>query len=534
MTEGRDAKNRTQGARRGFVIAVVMVVAMLAIQLATSVSAAVLSSRDADAATRQLFGVVGDVTIERVGRYAQAADDAVGESVLELGRGDTLSNVDTVAASLYDRIHLSPQLGAIKVGWANGDFVELRRSADGYTLRVIRDAPSRVVEARRYNATFDLLDTAVESEDAPYDPRDRPWYRSAVAGGGTTWTEPYLLFGTSAPAVSASQAVSFGGKTVAVVAADLLLDQLAVVLDGLPVGSDGEAFVFDAKGTVVAAPGTYSARIAQIADEEGRLATRADLGISAAGTPSTDVTDYREQASYAVLDRPFPSEPPTGWVLHLRATRSGLAPSLSAWEKTVAWTTALSALVILAAIILIARVWRPLTGMRSRASTDALTGLANRHEFRSLGSRMVASAAADGAAISLMIIDLDLFKQINDHSGHAAGDDALSAVAAALLEGTRKRDLVSRMGGDEFVVIQRIEEETDEEARASVERLRATVAQRLAAAAPGVPGVGATAGFVIDREASHTLDDLMRLADHALIRGKRTAKGATYVAGAKD
>ncbi len=516
-------------ARRGFLVAVVLVVAMLVVQLVTSISAAILSSRDANAASQQLFGVVGDVTIERVGRYAQAAEDAVGESVLELGRTGAAFNLDAVAANLYDRIHLSPQLGAIKVGWANGDYVELRRDAGGYTLRAIVVEPTRVVTVRTYDESFNLLRSVHEAEDVPYDPTTRPWYVNAVAESGITWTDPYLLFESVTPAVSAAQAARSNGNVVAVVAADLLLDQLAVVLDGLPVGNDGEAFVFDQKGTVVAAPGAYTQRIEAIARNDGRVATREDLGVQPTPTDISD-SEFRSYGAYAVVERAFPSKLAAGWVLHLRATRSGLAPSLGAWEKTVVWTTALSALVFLGAVILMIRVWRPLLGMRSRASTDALTGLANRHEFQSLGSRMVASASSDRTPLFLVLVDLDAFKSINDTLGHDAGDAALAAAAEALLDGTRARDLVARIGGDEFAMVQRMDEETDDEVADRVEELRSRVAERLVAIAPGVPNVGATAGYVIDRSGSLKLDGLLRRADGALIHGKAERKGVAYAA----
>ncbi len=221
-------------------------------------------------------------------------------------------------------------------------------------------------------------------------------------------------------------------------------------------------------------------------------------------------------------------------MLRLRATRAGLAPSLGAWEGTVVWTTALSAFVILGAVVLMMRVWAPLQGLRSRASTDALTGLANRHEFHRLGGRMVASAAAEGRAVCLVVLDLDAFKAINDSLGHDGGDAALAAAARTLLDGTRARDLVARIGGDEFVVVQRVDDESDAEIRAHVELLRSKIAGRLSDVAGEVEGVGATAGFAVERSGAPSLDRLLRRADAALVRGKSDAKGTTYEAPPED
>jgi len=520
------------GAPRGFFVAITLVAVILAVQLASTIVSAVLASRDARDATRQLFSVVGDVTIERVGRYSQAAEDAVGESVLALERANRVTDVDAIAADLYGRIHANPQVGAIKVGWNNGDYVELTREPGGYALRVVVTAPSRAAELRHYDQSLALLSREPDLENADLDPRLRPWYVEAQTAMGTAWTDPYLLFSSRTPAVSAVRAARVGNDVVAVVAADLLLDQLAAVLDGLPVGSGGEAFVFDAHRAVVAAPGAYADRIDAIVRREGRVATALDLDIR--GLSPSDAAGpsgaFGQDGAYVVFERAFSGDSGPYWLIHVRATRSGLAPALGAWEGTVLWTTAISAFVVLGAIALMVRVWSPLTGMRRRASTDALTGLANRHEFQSLGSRMIASASAEGAVVCLVILDLDGFKEVNDMFGHQVGDDALEAAGLALRDSTRARDLVARIGGDEFAVILRVDDDSDEDVGARVEGLRAKTALRLAEVVPGAPRLGATAGYVVDRAGRRSLDALVHSADTALIAGKATAKGATYLA----
>jgi diguanylate cyclase (GGDEF)-like protein len=315
-----------------------------------------------------------------------------------------------------------------------------------------------------------------------------------------------------------------------VVAADLLLDQLSVVLDGLPVGSGGEAFIFDADRNVVAAPGAYTSQIDDIGQTDGRVATAADLGVTE--LPPGDAAQpggaFGQDGGYVILEREFSGATGPNWLLHLRATRSGLAPALGAWEGTVLWATLVSTLFVLIAVGLLLRVWGPLMGMRTRATTDALTGLPNRHEFRSLGPRMVASAAAEGAAISLALVDLDSFKEVNDTLGHKAGDDALVVASRSLLSSTRVRDFVARIGGDEFVVIRRMDVESDREVAERIEGMRAELAERLVEAVPGVANLGATVGYVVDRKGGRNLDELLRDADSALVRGKATAKGAAY------
>jgi diguanylate cyclase (GGDEF)-like protein len=87
------------------------------------------------------------------------------------------------------------------------------------------------------------------------------------------------------------------------------------------------------------------------------------------------------------------------------------------------------------------------------AATDDLTGLANRRRFRQELERELAVAERYGRAVSLLLLDLDGFKGVNDRYGHDRGDDVLRTIASLLLRRTRKSDLVARIGGDEFALL---------------------------------------------------------------------------------
>ena len=109
----------------------------------------------------------------------------------------------------------------------------------------------------------------------------------------------------------------------------------------------------------------------------------------------------------------------------------------------------------------------------SEARTDHLTGLANRREFERVMEREVALAERHGRRLSLMMIDLDNLKRINDRLGHSAGDTALRLVAQQLLRVVRASDVCARVGGDEFAVAM---PETDlDRARDVATRLRRAV-----------------------------------------------------------
>lgn len=117
---------------------------------------------------------------------------------------------------------------------------------------------------------------------------------------------------------------------------------------------------------------------------------------------------------------------------------------------------------------------RVIDGLCDMSQRDGLTGLANARHFRLALGRELDRVARTGEGAALLLLDLDYFKQINDTHGHLAGDQALRAVAEALVNGVRPMDLVARTGGEEFAVI--LPNSTPALARIAAERLRARVA----------------------------------------------------------
>ncbi len=87
------------------------------------------------------------------------------------------------------------------------------------------------------------------------------------------------------------------------------------------------------------------------------------------------------------------------------------------------------------------------------ASTDGLTGLANRSTFEEVAGRLIERTRIDGTSVALVMFDIDHFKALNDRDGHAAGDAALTGFAALLARASRPTDLVARIGGEEFVAV---------------------------------------------------------------------------------
>jgi two-component system cell cycle response regulator len=161
------------------------------------------------------------------------------------------------------------------------------------------------------------------------------------------------------------------------------------------------------------------------------------------------------------------------------------------------------------------------------AVTDALTGLRNRRYVR----RHLDGLLRSGAAVAVLLIDVDRFKPLNDRHGHAAGDVALKAVADTLREHLRAVDIVARYGGEEFLVV--MASAGEEEAAAVAERLRAAIAAR-AVAVPGVVlSVTVSIGTAITR-GPVSADRLVAAADAALYRAKENGRNRVEAASAED
>jgi diguanylate cyclase (GGDEF)-like protein len=149
------------------------------------------------------------------------------------------------------------------------------------------------------------------------------------------------------------------------------------------------------------------------------------------------------------------------------------------------------------------------------AATDPLTGIPNRRAFLDRVSAAVDDAAW-GHPTVVCLVDLDGFKAVNDAGGHAAGDAALQAIAAALGCAVRETDTVARLGGDEFAVLADVSITFSGEMLA--ERLREAVAR-----VGGSTGVTASVG-VAEVQPGDDVQDLMHRADAAMYRSK-TAGG---------
>jgi diguanylate cyclase (GGDEF)-like protein len=154
-------------------------------------------------------------------------------------------------------------------------------------------------------------------------------------------------------------------------------------------------------------------------------------------------------------------------------------------------------------------------------ATDPLTRLGNRRAMWEALERELQRATRQKTRLTLVLIDLDRFKRINDIHGHAVGDLVLKCFADALRRGTRQgMDFAFRIGGDEFVVLLNADVE---ESRTVTERIRATFLEEGSAIARGVP-LACSMGFTA-YQPGESLEDWVHRADVAMYRAKASGGG---------
>lgn len=166
------------------------------------------------------------------------------------------------------------------------------------------------------------------------------------------------------------------------------------------------------------------------------------------------------------------------------------------------------------------------TKLERMAVTDGLTGVFNHRRFQEELVQEVLRADRSGRPLSVLMIDVDLFKRFNDRFGHPAGDRLLKELATALQAELRATDILARYGGEEFAIIL---PETDEELAAQVaERLRAAVDTQVSAGEPD-KHVSISVG-VATRRKRETAQELVAAADRALYRAKDAGRNRVVAA----
>lgn len=167
--------------------------------------------------------------------------------------------------------------------------------------------------------------------------------------------------------------------------------------------------------------------------------------------------------------------------------------------------------------------------LEKEANVDYLTDVPNRRYFIAQATRELARANRYGSQLTMLMLDIDFFKRINDSYGHKVGDEFLKNLVKVSRSALREMDIIGRLGGEEFAVL--LPETDKEKAMEVAERLRVAVAEAKVHLQGGLP-ISATIsiGVASLNSKDENIDELLNKADKALYKAKETGRNKVCVA----
>lgn len=491
-----------------------VVAAVLVVQVVASIAVSVTARTDAQSASRDIATLLGDSYTGRAVTVVRPASNTVRTLATQVADGTLdFDEPEEIARELYTFMRAHPPFASIAVRDGEGAWLIVRRARGGY---VVAGEDQR---GEMFGGGYDADFTPSEGLSLPRPGQslaNAPWAREAEAAREPLWIDP----GDGAAHEEAVVAIGADGAHGPAMAAI----GVAVRAIGQQVGNGSAddiapAYLLTADRTVLAADsGGPMPEGLMTAAEAGLVDTSSfsPWGLGVVGT----------SGEYVVYERPLAIENGPEWLIYVAVEPAQVVPGIASTPQTMLTYSALTlALVVIAGLAL----WGfsvPLAEMAVRARTDKLTGLANRHEFDTRGRRALAEANRRGAEVLVIAIDLDHFKRVNDEVSHEAGDTVLRACGHALELHSDSRDVVARVGGDEFAMLHWLAE--GEDPAHAVETLRAATHWDMVGVAPEAALTGLSAGFALASHHQYRLEAAFKAADIALVSGRRDVKGATY------
>ena len=455
--------------------------------------------------------VIGVTTVQKQRLLSEAAHElaqmnrAVAEQVTTLFRAaDT--DLRTIDLWLQSHPGVDPRGDARFVGLVN----ELRRSSGG------------IVDIRLTNRKGDAFSIPTLDGRAQMNVGEQPFFRSALVDAARE-----LKIGEPLKNRATERAGIPVYRRLEVPAGDLVLGMATVELDGLTVLHEKLRIKPNGTIAVIRTDGVVLSRVPFETGFIGRSVAntpsfKSEFGVKESGVFSgrgSNSDGLERLVSYERLG----SQPVTVLV------SQGAQDILSTFERRRAW--AVGILGVLTGVVL-AFTWalhRSLLtlqaarrDMQRLATSDSLTGVASRRAFLAAAEREFARARRYRRPCTLLMLDLDHFKRINDGHGHAAGDAVLRDCAAAWSALLRDQDVLGRLGGEEFCAV--LPETPLENGRLAAERMRLAVAGLAFNGRDGRFSVTVSIGFTEVSQADLDLAAVIERADAALYRAKKAGR----------
>jgi diguanylate cyclase (GGDEF)-like protein len=191
-------------------------------------------------------------------------------------------------------------------------------------------------------------------------------------------------------------------------------------------------------------------------------------------------------------------------------------------QQALVLAIATSIVIILAAFALSPALIRLLTAQQERATRDPLSSLLNRRSFEELAARPFDDAKRGTLALSVIMVDIDQFKQVNNKFGRQVGDEIIVAVAGRIQQVLSATDMVARYGGEEFAIL--LSSANIEEGSSVAERVRGAVENAPIGTSAGPVAVTVSLGVAAFSADVQTVLDLFGIAEYLMREAKRNGR----------
>lgn len=298
--------------------------------------------------------------------------------------------------------------------------------------------------SRKYYFPEGVLKTVREDE-----PADRWYFRVRAMETPYETNVDYDMANRNTMTVFINYRVlDYHGNFIGATGVGLTLDAVSHLIDSYQEKFRRRIYFVDASGTIVLAGKSMKDIHGSIHDLPG-INSIADEILSRIKEPSS--LEYLRKGDLILVNTRF--IPELGWYLIVEQNeREDIRAIRQIFGVNLAVSSAVSLLVLAITLFAVNRYQKRL---ESLATTDALTGLLNRQAFETSFQNMIADAKRSGRPFSAILLDIDLFKQINDSFGHLEGDKVLHSIAQLVSASTRESDVAARWGGEEFLVMLR-------------------------------------------------------------------------------
>jgi diguanylate cyclase (GGDEF)-like protein len=423
---------------------------------------------------KRLMKAVATESIQNVDNLLSPAENLVSvtASLIEDG-AIQLSPNQTMEKNFFHNIRVNTNFSGMYFGWNNGDFLYVTRSnpkdaLSPFLTKVITKNSEGIRETQLINRNRLFEETDRKTKVAQYDPRTRPWFK-AIEKGSIMWTQPYIYHTSQLPGVTVSiPVVNSEGEALGVLGLDIEVSNLSNYLSKNVLSANSIALIATDDDRMVAHTDLDLILVPNLQDKKQQLATLKQMGdecidtalqtLSAQGLSfvSDEIRDvdfqHEGQRHHAVFNSY--NKLGVNWTVVVISPESDFLSTIrnaQFWQIVCAVIGSL--LLTLLAFVVALKVLKPVKELQERVLRNPLTGLYNRRALDQIGVGLLKESHAKGQTVSVAIIDIDLFKVINDTFGHSVGDEVLVSVSERMQQVLKKTDLLVRYGGEEFVVL---------------------------------------------------------------------------------